>query len=255
MPRPPWLLLVAAAVVVPTVLAGLTLLWPRPQIESALTEQARAALSAAGISGATVRFDGRDATVTGLEGAAAAQAAHVVAGVTGVRAAVVVGGGTGPGSAAKTGSTAAGSGAAAGTSAPATSSAAGTGGAGRAGELDPAAKQALQAKIAALVASAPITFAPDSTQLTAPGAATLVQVLAAVRAVPAARLEIDGYVAPGRGNGPLTAQQLSDARAVAVRDALVAGGVPADHLTARGRGEDTTVADRALARRVDITVV
>ena len=66
---------------------------------------------------------------------------------------------------------------------------------------------------------------------------------------------IDGFVATGRGNGLLTAQQLSDQRAAAVRDAMVAGGVPADHLTARGRGEDTTSANRALGRRVDITVV
>jgi transcriptional regulator of acetoin/glycerol metabolism len=60
-----------------------------------------------------------------------------------------------------------------------------------------------------------------------------------------------------RGNGALTAQQLSDQRAATARDALVAGGVPADHLTARGRGEDkdTTATDRALARRVEITVV
>ena len=63
-----WYLLVAGGLlvlVVPGVLAGLTLLWPRPEIESALTERAQAALSAAGISGATVRFD--TITVTGTE--------------------------------------------------------------------------------------------------------------------------------------------------------------------------------------------
>jgi outer membrane protein OmpA-like peptidoglycan-associated protein len=236
--RPPWLLLVAAAVIVPSVLAGLTLLWPRPQIENALTERAQAALSAAGISGATVRFDGRDATITGLSDAAAAKAAEVVAGATGVRVALV-GAGTGPSP--STGQETSGA-------VPAPASA-------PAGELDTAAKQALQAKIAALAAGAPITFGPDSPQPTAEGSATLGQVLAAVRAVPAARLEIDGYVATGRGNGGLTAQQLSDQRAATARDALVAGGVPADHLTARGRGEDTTATDRALARRVEITVV
>jgi outer membrane protein OmpA-like peptidoglycan-associated protein len=123
------------------------------------------------------------------------------------------------------------------------------------GDLDAAAKQALQAKIKALVAAAPITFGPDSPQLTAQGSATLGQVLTAVRAAPGARLEIDGYVATGRGNGLLTAQQLSDQRAATVRDALVAGGVPADRLTARGRGEDTAATDRALGRRVEITVV
>lgn len=241
-PRPPWLLVVAAAVVVPSVLAGLTLLWPRPQIESALTERAKAALSAAGISGATVRFDGRDATITGLSDAAAAKAAEVVAGATGVRVALV-GAGTSPSPSPSPSTSQETSGAA-----PAPTPA-------QAAELDTPAKQALQAKIGALVAVAPITFEPDSPQLTAEGTATLGQVLAAVRAVPAARLEIDGYVATGRGNGALTAQQLSDQRAATARDALVAGGVPADHLTARGRGEDATATDRALARRVEITVV
>ncbi len=249
-PRPPWLLLVAAAVVVPTVLAGLTLLWPRPQIESALTERAQAALAAAGISGATVRFDGRDATITGLSGAAAARAAQVVAGATGVRVASV-GGGAGQG----VGQGAGQSGSAANPTPTPTPTPTPAPAPATAGELDSAAKQALQAKIAALVAGAPITFDPNSSQLTPPGSATLAQVLAAVRAVPAARLEIDGYVATGRGNGVLTAQQLSDQRATTVRDALVAGGVPADHLAARGRGEDTTATDRAFARRVDITVV
>ena len=287
---PPWLPLIAAAVVVPAVLAGLTLLWSAPQIEGALTERAQAALSAAGISGAGVRFDGRDATITGLTGAAAEQAAQVVAGATGVRVAVV-GGGAGaapvpppaPGPArrrcphlhracARTWACArSGAGTDAWLRARACSSADACTGArawvgpapaptpaplpSQAGDLDAAAKQALQAKISALVAAAPITFGPDSPQLTPQGSATLAQVLTAVRAAPGARLNIDGYVATGRGNGLLTAQQLSDQRAATVRDALVAGGVPADHLTVRGRGEDTAATDRAFGRRVEITVV
>jgi len=259
--RPPWLPLIAAAVVVPTVLAGLTLLWPRPQIEGGLTERAQAALSAAGISGAGVRFDGRDATITGLTGAAAERAAQVVAGATGVRVAVV-GGGVGaapvpppaPGAAPAPAPGAAPAPAPAPTLAPVPApTPAPT--PSPSGDLDAAAKQALQAKIKALVTAAPITFGPDSPQLTAQGAATLAQVLTAVRAAPGARLEIDGYVATGRGNGLLTAQQLSDQRAATVRNALVAGGVPADRLTARGRGEDGAATDRALGRRVEITVV
>jgi outer membrane protein OmpA-like peptidoglycan-associated protein len=248
LPRSPWLALVAAAVVVPSVLAGLTLLWPRPQIQSALTERAQAALSAAGISGATVRFDGRDATISGLSGGAAAQAADVVAGATGVRVASIGAGAATtlsptptPTASPTPTSVAAPTSAAAPKSAPA--------------GFDPATKQALQARIAALVATTPITFNPNSPQLTPQGSATLAQVLAVVKAAPAARLELDGYVAPGRGNGLLNAQQLSDQRAAVVLDAMVAAGVPADHLTARGRGENTTATDRALARRVDITVV
>ena len=281
--RPPWLPLIAAAVVVPAVLAGLTLLWSAPQIEGTLTERAQSALSAAGISGAGVRFDGRDATITGLTGAAAERAAQVVAGATGVRVAVVGGGAGGPGTGAPApvpapapprphlGRAAPGqtptpgsepAPAPAPTLAPAPAPGSEPAPAptpaplpSQAGDLDAAAKQALQAKISALVAAAPITFGPDSPQLTPQGSATLAQVLTAVRAAPGARLNIDGYVATGRGNGLLTAQQLSDQRAATVRDALVAGGVPADHLTVRGRGEDTAATDRAFGRRVEITVV
>jgi len=245
--RPPWLPLIAAAVVVPAVLAGLTLLWSAPQIEGTLTERAQAALSAAGVSGAGVRFDGRDATITGLTGAAAERAAQVVAGATGVRVAVVGGGpGAAPAPAPAPSAAPTPLPGPAPTPAPLPS---------QAGDLDAAAKQALQAKIGALVAAAPITFGPDSPQLTPQGSATLAQVLTAVRAAPGARLNIDGYVATGRGNGLLTAQQLSDQRAATVRDALVAGGVPADHLAVRGRGEDTAATDRAYGRRVEITVV
>lgn len=271
--RPPWLPLIAAAVVVPAVLAGLTLLWSAPQIEGTLTDRAQSALSAAGISGAGVRFDGRDATITGLTGAAAERAAQVVAGATGVRVAVV-GGGAGaapvpppaPGPAPAPGQTPTPGSEPAPAPAPTLAPAPAPGSEpapaptpaplpSQAGDLDAAAKQALQAKISALVAAAPITFGPDSPQLTPQGSATLAQVLTAVRAAPGARLNIDGYVATGRGNGLLTAQQLSDQRAATVRDALVAGGVPADHLTVRGRGEDTAATDRAFGRRVEITVV
>ena len=67
--RPAWLPLAVAALVVPTVLAGLTLLWPRPQIEAELTRTATESLAAAGLTGAGVTFDGRDAVVTGVAGA------------------------------------------------------------------------------------------------------------------------------------------------------------------------------------------
>jgi outer membrane protein OmpA-like peptidoglycan-associated protein len=259
-PRTPWVALVVSAIAVPTILAGLTLLWPGQQIQNTLTERAGAALSAAGISGAAVRFDGRDATISGVSDAEAAQAIQAVEDATGVRVAqVVAGGGTGTAPASASPTTSASASVPTSTASVATSTPVATptpapapsGG----GDLDPASKQALQAKITALTTAAPITFGGDSPQLTAQGKATVAKVLATVLAAPGARLKIDGYVAPGPGNGVLTAQQLSDQRAAAVRDALVAGGVPADHLTAQGRGEDTTSANRALGRRAAITVV
>lgn len=343
-----------AALVVPTVLAGLTLLWPRHDIESTLTATGSQALAAAGFPGASVSFVGRDATIDGVPPERAAQAIAAVEAATGVRVAQVAGGGTAPAPApapapaaqpftitrkdgsivvagtvasdadkaallaavtAKAGgstvvdqivvtagattptgidATSVGALTAALAAAPSDLAAAVTGtgvtltgtvpteadktsvaqavtaalsgvtvddelmvsaasGTGTPADLDAAAKQALQARIAALLAAAPVTFGPDSPQLTPTGQATLVQVVAAVKAAPGARLQIDGFVATGRGNGRLTAQQLSDQRATAVQSMFVAGGVPADHLTATGRGEGTS--GGALARRVVITVV
>ena len=76
-----------------------------------------------------------------------------------------------------------------------------------------------------------------------------------VRAAPGARLQVDGFVATGPGNGRLTAQQLSEQRAAVVRDALVAAGVPAGNIVARGLGEGSNPAAQAAGRRVDITVI
>jgi outer membrane protein OmpA-like peptidoglycan-associated protein len=257
-PRTPWAALVVSAIVVPTVLAGLTLLWPGQQIQATLTERAGAALSAVGISGATVRFDGRDATISGVSDAEAAQAIQAVESATGPRVAqVAAGSGTAPASAQASASvpTSASASAPASTATAVTSVPAAAPAPSSSGDLDAAAKQALQAQITALTTAAPITFGGDSPQLTAQGKSTIAKVLVVVLAEPGARLQIDGYVAPGPGNGRLTAQQLSEQRAAAVRDALVAGGVPADHLTANGRGEDTTSTNRALGRRATITVV
>ncbi|GAA2562892.1 channel-forming protein ArfA/OmpATb [Pseudonocardia hydrocarbonoxydans] len=367
--RPAWLPLAVAALVVPTVLAGLTLLWPRPQIEAELTRTATESLAAAGLTGAGVTFDGRDAVVTGVAGADAQRAAEIVAGLPGVRVAQLpaggggdgTGGGTGGGTEGPDGAGADAGAAAAGpfgitrrgedvvltgvvgseaersalvaaateqaggrsvvdeltvtegvlpqpgvtaasvgsvtallgatgdgiaasidgdtltltgtapdsASAQAAGEALGTllpgttvdnrltvaGGAAPAGELDDAGRQELQRAIDALTDGAPVTFEPDSPELTAAGAATVESIVELVALVPGARLQVDGYVASGPGAGVLTAQELSDLRAATVRDALVAGGVPGDNIVTRGLGEGDTPAAQAAGRRVEITVV
>lgn len=349
--RPAWLPLAAAAVVVPTVLAGLTLLWPRLQIETELTRTGTEALAAAGFPGAALSLDGRDATITGIPaGADRQRAIDAVQAVTGVRVAAFPapgsggGGGNGGGApavaaqpfgiarqgdnlvltgvvgsddqraqlvaaataqaagrgvvdqltvtpgaplpagvdgtsvGAAAAAVAAGTGSAAVSIAPsgvtlsgAVADEAAKAAAAKAvaaalpgatvddqltvaaatatgGDLDAATKQQLQSSISALLAGAPIAFEPDSPQLTPQGSGTVATVLDLLKAAPGARVEVDGFVAPGKGNGKLTAQQLSDQRAGTVRDALVAGGVAADHITAAGKGEGP-------ARRVVITVV
>lgn len=381
--RPAWVPLAAAALVVPTVLAGLTLLWPRPQIEERLTADATAALAAAGLAPDEVVFSGRDATLSGLTGPDADRGVGVVEGVPGVRVAelAVSGDGTGgpvggegtggpgvvaagavgialrgadlvlsgevgseeersavvaaaaeqadgrtvvdeltvvPGAALPGGLDAVALGATAGAlagaggedlsatvetgadgapvvaltgsvpddataatvrqalddavpgatvddrltvaaagaaAAPDASAAPGADPGPGAGDLDDAAQAALQGRLDALLAGTPLVFAPDSPELTREGRAALDQVLALVAGAPGARLQVDGYVATGRGSGRLTAQELSDRRAATVRDALVAGGVPADRVTARGLGEGDAPAAEAAGRRVEISVV
>lgn len=368
--RPAWLPLAASALIVPTALAGVTLLWPRGPIENQLTADAGTALAAAGFTGAGLAINGRDATLSGVPDADRQAAIDAVQAVPGIRVAAFPepgtgggagsgdGSGPGPGKAAapalpaqplgiartaagvvltgvvgsedvradlfraatakagggsvvdqltvtpgatlppgvdatSVGAAAAVVGAATGdmavsmtpdkvvltgtaandaakaaaeqavqaavlgtpvdnqltVTAPAAPATAPT------GDLDAAAKEQLQARITALLAAAPITFGPDSPQLTAQGMASVAKVVEALKPAAGARVQVDGYVAAGPGNGQLTAQQLSDSRAATVRDALVAAGIPADRIAARGLGEGTTPADRALGRRVVITVV
>jgi outer membrane protein OmpA-like peptidoglycan-associated protein len=370
--RPAWLPLVGAAIVVPTVLAGLTQLWPRPQIEDQLTRTGSEALATAGFPGAGLVMDGRDATISGIDPADNQRAIDIVQGVSGVRIATVPDAGAGIRTGATTvapapapaptveaepfgiarrgedivlsgvvgsaeertrliaaattraggrnvvdeltvsagavlpagvsqtaieAAAAALTGAVGGDTAISISdsgvqltgtvaddaardtaeqavaaalpgievdnqlvvgpAAAGTGAGGATGpaELDATTKQQLQGSLSQLLAGAPITFEPNSPTLTAQGNATVARVLELVRAAPGARLQIDGFVATGPSNGQLTAQQLSDQRAAAVRDALTAGGVPADSIVARGLGEGTSPAAAGSGRRVDITVI
>lgn len=363
--KPAWLALGAAALIVPTALAGITLAWPRPQIESELGQRATEALTAAGFSGAGVTFSGRDATISGIAADQRDKALAAVEGATGVRAAAFPETGAGGGSATPFGLTETGdsialtgvvgsederqqlvsaaasqaggrsiedqltvqdgatlpsgvtpqavtavagalagangevtvsvsgsgltitgavpdqatkdavgqkvaaalpgvaldnqlttavSGAAAPTATAPTATAP-TGGTPAGGELDAAAKQALQSNLTQLLAGSPISFGPNSPQLTPQGGSTVAKVLELLKGSAGARVRVDGFVAAGPGDGKLTAQQLSDARAATVRDALVAGGVPADHIAVRGLGEGTSPAQSVAGRRVEITVV
>ena len=352
--KPAWLPLGAAALIVPTALAGVTLAWPRPQIEAQLGQHATEALAAAGIPAGRVAFTGRDASISGVPAPLRDKARETVEGATGVRVAAFTEADSSPFGLKETGDAIALTGAVgseddrqqivaaaaaqaggrsiedqltvqaganlpdgvtpqavtavaaalAGANGEVTVSVAGQGltitgevpdqavkdAVGQKvaaalpgltvdnqltlavaaaptaapalpstpttpGELDPAAKQTLQTQLAQLVAGAPISFGPNSPQLTPQGGATVAKVLDLIKGASGARIRIDGYVAAGPGDGRLTAQQLSDARAATVRDALVAGGVPADHIAVRGLGEGTSPAQTAAARRVEITVV
>jgi outer membrane protein OmpA-like peptidoglycan-associated protein len=99
-------------------------------------------------------------------------------------------------------------------------------------------------------------FAPGRAELTAEAAAQLDQAAAFVGASPGRRARIEGHT-DSRGSANLN-QALSQQRAEAVRQALIARGIDGARLVAVGRGSDRPIASndtpegRARNRRVEI---
>ncbi len=102
------------------------------------------------------------------------------------------------------------------------------------------------------------TFAPGRAELSADAGAQLDEAAAFLAAAPGRRARIEGHT-DSRGSANLN-QALSQQRAEAVRDALVARGVEAARLVAVGRGSDRPIATndtpegRARNRRVEIVL-
>lgn len=108
-------------------------------------------------------------------------------------------------------------------------------------------------QVAALTAASPVLFAPDSAEL-GPGAAGTVRAIAdALAAAPQASILLVGHVADTPGS-PESAQLLSEQRADAVADALVAGGVDRARITTVGRGAAEPRDTRAASRRVEFEI-
>ncbi len=99
-----------------------------------------------------------------------------------------------------------------------------------------------------------VVFARDSAELIGDSPAILDQALAVLQRYPDLRVEIIGHT-DSRGERGHN-QRLSENRARAVRDYLIAKGIAAERLSAKGMGEDVPVADndsaegRAKNRRV-----
>ncbi|CRK60113.1 Outer membrane protein [Alloactinosynnema sp. L-07] len=117
-------------------------------------------------------------------------------------------------------------------------------------------KAALQKQINDLLAAQGITFQPNSSTLTGPGAATL-QKIAPLLAGKDVSLEVSGHIADVANS--LDGQQLSEQRAAAVKAQLAQLGVPADKMTAKGFGASKPLPGNAPSapanRRVEITVI
>lgn len=269
-----WVAWLAALVLAPLLLAALGLAWPRPGLESDLTDRSDVALRSAGVTGASVSFDGRDATLADVPAGQELLALDAVRGVDGVRVARMASSGSSsdssatsassPSSAASSSPSATSSASAsapssaAASSVPASASSPASSVPASSGSAVPPApsvdKVAVQGMLDALLASATIGFLPDSAQLTPQGVTTVARAAEILRAAPGVRVEIGGHVGVAPG-GAENAQRLSEARALTVRDALVAAGIPTDSLVPRGYGDTRPKPDLVASRRVEITVL
>lgn len=107
-------------------------------------------------------------------------------------------------------------------------------------------------RVAALVAAAPVTFPANSADLLGAAAET-VRAVAAVLAPSDVAVRLTGHVADTPGS-PEGAQGLSERRASAVAQALVAGGVDPARITAVGLGATAPLDTLAASRRVEFEI-
>ncbi|MFF5989859.1 OmpA family protein [Prauserella flavalba] len=215
--------LVPLALLVTGVLAFLATRFEADGIESDLLARSRSALAHAGLSAASVSFDGRDGTVSGVSGREAEWAVGVVAGVEGVRTAEAA--------------------------EPTTK---------RKPGVPQDVRQRLQAELDGLLATQPISFQPDTAVLTPEGESAMTAVLDLLGTTPTdVRFDVGGHVARLPGGDPAGARALSQARADAVAQRLIASGIANTRVTAIGYGDTRPLSpsgDTSADRRVEITV-
>jgi outer membrane protein OmpA-like peptidoglycan-associated protein len=211
--------------------------WQAARIERGLTARSAQLLAERGISGVAVRFDGRDAVLSGP--GVSDQVTALVGGQRGVRR-VRVDRGRPPAAAVRP-------------TPPTTEPGSEPG-----SEALPASQVARQ--IVELLGPDGLRFDPGSVELAADRRAALDRIAGLLVANPTVRLQVSGYtdVPPPGGR---TALDLSRRRAAAVADYLVAHGVAVTVLLVDGYGDTRPVADngtaqgRAANRRVEITVL
>ncbi|KDN20459.1 membrane protein [Amycolatopsis rifamycinica] len=237
--------MVPVAVLVTALLAGIATWTQSGGLERDLAARAQAALFEAGLPTGDVRFDGRDATLSGFPPGQALRALEIVQHVDGVRAAKVTGDvipvapstTSSPPPPPTTSTTA--------SPPPTTSTTA----------PPPTDKAGVQAEIDRLLTEAPIAFEPDSARLTPEGEQAARSIAIALAKAPAGfRYRVTGHVARGPG-GESAALKLSRDRARAVARILTANGLAAKRVTYRGLGDTRPATGGEEDRRVEITVV
>jgi outer membrane protein OmpA-like peptidoglycan-associated protein len=103
-----------------------------------------------------------------------------------------------------------------------------------------------------------ILFDTGKTALKPGAKSTLKKIAAQIATDPSLKIAVEGHTDNVGGNA--TNQALSEKRADAVRDYLISAGIPGDHITASGKGEDApivtnkTAAGRQQNRRVELVI-
>ncbi|TDC93744.1 OmpA family protein [Saccharopolyspora aridisoli] len=114
------------------------------------------------------------------------------------------------------------------------------------------AKAQLQGMLDQLNQSTPITFDPDSSELTDQGKETVTKAADMLKSAPqGVMFQVAGFTASGTSSSQ-DSKELSQARAQAVVDQLAQDGVPAERLQATGEGD--AGGDPAASRKVEIRV-
>ncbi|MEV4649521.1 OmpA family protein [Saccharopolyspora sp. NPDC049357] len=112
------------------------------------------------------------------------------------------------------------------------------------------AKAQLQGQLDQLNQSAPITFDPDSSELTGQSKETVTKAADMLKSAPQElKFQVAGFTAAGTSSSQ-DSKELSQARAQAVVDQLTQAGVPAERLQATGEGD--AGGDPAASRKVEI---
>ncbi|EMD25413.1 cell envelope biogenesis protein OmpA [Amycolatopsis azurea DSM 43854] len=203
-------------------------------IEAALAARAKDALADVGVTGGEVTFSGRDANLTGFPPDKAAQAMDAIQRIDGVRT-VEISGDTAPPAGPVTTSGEPSSPPPAPPSPPSPTTPA-----------KPADKAGFQAEIDRLLAATPITFEPDTTDLTADGERGALEIAKLLTDAPRElRFRITGTVATGSD------KKLSLNRALTVERLLERNGVKRDQAYSTQRR--TSDGASGEGRRVDIT--
>ncbi len=205
-------------------------------IEAELTARAKDALADVGVSGGQVSFSGRDANLSGFPPDKAAQAIDAIQRIDGVRT-VEISGDTAPPAGPVTTSGEPSNPPPAPPSTPPSPSPT---------SAKPTDKAGFQAEIDRLLTATPITFEPDTTELTADGERGALEIAKLLTDAPAdLRFRITGQVASGSD------KKLSLNRAKTVERLLERNGVKRDQAYSTQR--KTSDGASGEGRRVDIT--